>query len=67
MSAAAAAAAAERRKKKKTRKKRGLEFDNKAKNLWVYVTGLPSDITEEEVRGLLGGVRAGETCVRSWC
>jgi len=37
-----------KRKRNKKRKKKD-QWDPKAKNLWVYVMGLPSDATFEEV------------------
>ena len=38
----------DKRKRKKKKKKRGQEWD-KESNKWVYITGLPLDITTEEV------------------
>eukprot|EP00752_Nemacystus_decipiens_P005959 g5381.t1 len=44
------AAAQKKDKKKKNKKKRGAQWNKKATNLWVYVQGLPMDITTEELR-----------------
>jgi hypothetical protein len=39
-----------RKKKKKSKKKTGDDWSNSNASLWVYVTGLPSDVTVEEVK-----------------
>ena len=49
--AAGVGATGEKRKRKK--KKKGQEWD-KASNKWVYITGLPHDVTNEEVSLSLG-------------
>lgn len=41
------------KKKKKPKKRKQAGWDDRAKNRWVYVTGLPPDITEKEVKNLI--------------